>query len=347
MIESRIRITDPVKVDGRMIEAIIASGQRPTIQFSQPGYSPELLRSVNHLCGKFGKELEVRFFGHYGGHFDASVLNHIPDVSWLSVDCLEIVNEQEIANLAPLRRLSFGVYKFDKPRFLYQLDLRKLDSLVLSENAKRNLDLSALQNSRELETLFLNGFSKNIEVLAGLPKLKQLSLGGIAKTQSLRFVCDMSGLRSLTLILGSRQSIDEIAHPGLEELSVLRVRGLEGLGSLERFPCLRELTVEDQNKIGSINVSGSSLRKLILMNCKNLKEIEGLGGLGELVEFRTSQTRLDLKALLEGEWPPSLEVLALYSGSQKWNDAARETLNRRGYREFASNGRGCREPASR
>jgi hypothetical protein len=346
MIESRI--TDPVKVDGRMIEAVIASGQRPTIQFSQPGYSPELLRSVNHLCAKFGKELEVRFFGHYGGHFDASVLAHIPDVSWLSVDSLmEIVNEQEIANLAPLRRLSFGVYKFDKPRFLDQLDLRKLDRLVLVENAKRNLDLSALQNSRELETLFLNGFTKNIEVLAGLPKLKQLSLGGIAKTQSLRFVCDMSGLRSLTLILGSRQSIDEIAHPGLEELSVLRVRGLEGLGSLERFPRLRELTVEDQIKIGSINVSGSSLRKLILMNCKNLKEIEGLGGLGELVEFRTSQTKLDLKVLLEGEWPPSLEVLALYSGSQKWNDAARKTLNRRGYREFASNGRGYREPASR
>jgi hypothetical protein len=331
------RITDPVKVDGSSIKTILESGQRPTIQFSKPGYSPELLHSVNRLCGEFGKKLEVRFFGHHGGHFDASVLTYIPKVSWLSVDCLmEIVNEQEIANLASLRRLSFGVHKFDKPGFLNQLDLRKLDRLVLIENLKRNLDLSPLQNAWELETLFLNGFTKNIGVLAGLPKLKQLSLGGIAKTQSLRFVSDMSGLRSLTLVLGGRQSIDEIAHPDLEELSVLRVRGLEGLGSLARFPCLRELVVEDQIKIQSINVSESNLRKLILMNCKNLKEIQGLGSLGELVEFRTSQTRLDLDALLDGEWPPSLQVLALYSGSQKWNDAARETVNRRGYREFAS-----------
>jgi hypothetical protein len=240
-----------------------------------------------------------------------------------------------IASWKSSRRLSFGVNKFDKPGFLNQLDLGKLDRLVLVENVKRNLDLSPLQNARELETLFLNGFTKNIGVLAGLPKLKQLSLGGIAKTQSLRFVSDMSGLRSLTLVLGGRQSIDEIAHPGLEELNVLRVRGLEGLGSLARFPRLRELVVEDQIKIRSINVSESNLRKLILMNCKNLKEIQGLGNLGELIEFRTSQTRLDLDALLEGEWPPSLQVLALYSGSQKWNDAARETVNRRGYREFA------------
>ena len=335
MVKSRI--TDPVKVDSIAIEAIIASGQAPTIQFSGPGYSPELLHSVNHLCRKFGKKLEVRFFGHYGGHFDASVLTHIPDVAWLSVDCLiEIVNEQEIANLASLRRLSFGVYKFDKRRFLDQLDLRRLDRIVLAENAKRNLDLSALQNARELEVLYLNGFTKNIEVLAGLPRLKQLSLGGIAKTQSLRFVGDIPDLRSLCLILGGRQSIDEIAHPSLEKLSILRVRGLEDLGSLRRFPRLRELVVEDQIKVRSIDVSGSILHKLILMNCKNLEEIHGVGDLKELIEFRASRTKLDLEAFLEREWPPSLEVLALYCGSQKWNASAREALNRRGYREFAS-----------
>ncbi len=72
------------------------------------------------------------------------------------------------------------------------------------------------------------------------------------------------------------------------------------------------------------------------MNCKSLEQIQGLETLEELVEFRAARTKLDLQALLERQWPQSVEVLALYSGSQKWNVAAREALNRRGYRESAA-----------
>ncbi len=335
MIEARIN--DPSNIDRNAVRAIIEAGRTPTIQFSKPGYSPELLRKVNDACGEFGETLEVRFYGHYGGQFDAGVLAHIPDASWLSVDCLtEIVNERQIAKLSSLKRLSFGVYKFDDPKFLEQLDVGKLDRLALVENAKRNLDLSPLRNANALETLFLNGFTRNIESIAGLSKLARLTLSGIAKNQNLRFVGAIPNLRSFALILGGRQSIDEIVHPRLEELSVVRVRGLERLGAIGRFPSLRELTVEDQLQVRSIDVSGSSLRKLVLINCKNLEEVQGLEYLSDLIEFRTSRTKLDLESLLERHWPSSLEVLGLYSSSQKWNDATRATLNRRGFREFAS-----------
>ncbi len=335
MIEARI--TDPSKVDRGALKAIMDEGQTPTIQFSKLGYSPELLRKVNDVCGEFGDSLEVRFYGHYGDQFDAGVLTHIPNASWLSVDCLtEIVNERQIAKLPSLKRLSFGVYRFDDPAFLEQLDIGKLDELALVENAKRNLDLSPLRNAKSLETLFLNGFTKNIEALAGLPKLAHLTLSAIPKTQSLRFVGAIPGLRSLALILGGRQSIDEIVHPHLEELSVVRVRALDGLGDLGRFPNLRDLTVEDQLQLHSLDVSGPSLRKLVLMNCKNLEEIRGLEHLYDLIEFRTARTKLDLEYLLERQWPPSLKVLGLYSGRQKWNDATRATLTARGFGEFAS-----------
>jgi hypothetical protein len=335
MIEARIN--DPSKIDRGAVKAILDAGRTPTIQFSKLGYSPELLRKVNDVCGEFGESLEVRFYGHPGGPFDAGVLTHIPSASWLSVNCLtEIVNEHQIAKLSSLKRLSFGVYKFDDPAFLEQLDVGKLDRLALVENAKRNLDLSPLRNAKLLETLLLSGFTKNIESLAGLPKLADLTLSGIAKVQNLRFVGKIPNLCSLALILGGRQSIDEIVHPRLEELSVVRVRGLDGLGDLGRFPNLQNLTVQDQLQLRSLDVSGPSLRKLSLMNCKNLEEIQGLERLSDLIEFGTARTKLDLEYLLEREWPPSLKVLALYSGSQKWNDASRATLNERGFREYPS-----------
>lgn len=331
------RINDPSEIDCSTVRAILEAGRTPTIQFSKKSYSPDLLRKLDMACEQFGKSLEVRFYAHYWDAFDASVLAYIPHVSWLSVDCLtEIVNEGHIAKLTSLKRLSFGVYKFDNPAFLEQLDLGELDRLSLVENAKRNLDLSPIRNAHALETLFINGFTRNIESLSGLPKLTHLTLSSIAKNQNLRFIGEIPNIRSLALILGGRKSIEEIVHSRLEEFSVIRVRGLEGLGNLSRFPSLRDLTVEDQLQLRSIDVSGVNLRKLRLINCKKLEEVRGLDSLTQLVEFRTSRTKLDLQCLLNRDWPPSLEVIGLYSGSQKWNEVARAALNRRGFREFAS-----------
>jgi hypothetical protein len=87
-------------------------------------------------------------------------------------------------------------------------------------------------------------------------------------------------------------------------------------------------------QIQSIDLAGASLRKVLLMNCKSLAKIDGLEHLDELFELRVSRTKLDLDALAQRDWPPALSVLALYSGSRKWNDATRVILDRRGYREW-------------
>lgn len=292
---------------------------------------------MNAACEMFGTALEVRFYGHYGDRFDAGILTHIPAVAWLSIDSLtEITNAGQIAKLAALKHLSFGVYLFDEPNFLEELDVGRFTQLSLGGTAKQNVNLAPLRRATALKALTLGGFTKNIEVVGSLPKLTQLRLTGISKSQSLRFVGEIPNLRSLYLLLGGRQSIDEIAHHGLEELSIVRVRGLEELGVVGRFPGLRTLVVEDQLQVRSVDVAGLSLRKLVLVNCKNLAEIQGLEQLRHLVEFRTAQTKLDLESLLEREWPPSMEVVALYAGSRKWNESARAALDKRGFREFAS-----------
>jgi hypothetical protein len=334
MIEPRI--TDPSKVDAAMVRAIVQSAGSATIQFSRAPYSPELLRSVNRLCAELGSLLEVRFYAHYGSCFDASVLADLPDVSWLSVDCLtQIRNEEEMGRLPSLTRLSFGVYEFDRPDFLGTLAGGRLRQLSLTENAKRNLALAPVAQWRALETLFVQGHTRDIELIAGLPNLRSITLNAMPKRQSLAFLSGCASLHSLSLVLGGRSSIEEFGHPGLDELSLIRVRGLEGIGPLDRFPSLRRLRVEDQLQVRCLDLSGGAgLRSLQLFNCKNLEEIRGLGSLRQLRELRVSQTKLDLDALMRREWPPSMEVMALYSTSQKWNDSARAILDARGYREF-------------
>ena len=334
-LENDARANDPVAIESDQIRAIVKSGRTATIQFSKPGYTRELLRAVNRLCVELEDKLEIRFYGHYQGHFDASVLEELPDAHWISVDCLPAIsNEQQIGKLPKLNRLSFGVYQFNNPRFLETVNVAQLKELTLGRTAKRNFDLASLKDSRRLETALIEGHTNNIEILSSLPKLGKLTLTAFPKHKSLQFLSDANDLRSLRLILGGRSSFEEFHHSALEELSVVYVRGLETIGSLHRFPCLQSLHVENQLQIQSIDLAGASLRKVLLMNCKSLAKIDGLEHLDELFELRVSRTKLDLDALAQRDWPPALSVLALYSGSRKWNDATRVILDRRGYREW-------------
>lgn len=329
------RFTDPVQIDGGHIRTIVEAGRVPTIQFSRPGYTPELLCEIDRLCVKFGNRLEVRFYGYHQGRFDASALADLPSVRWLSVDCLDsITNERQIGELPLLERLSFGVFRFDDAEVLRKIGVEKLIQLTLGENAKRNLDLAPLGLCQRLRTLFVNGHTKNIDVITNLSELTSVSLSGFPKHNDLRFLCDIDRLRSLTLLLGGRSSLEEFSHTALEELNVIRVRGLQSIGPLGRFPSLRRLQVEDQLQIQTVDLAGAPLQRISLTNCKNLETLNGLEALGELADFRVSRTKLDLDAFLEREWPKSLRILALRSSSQKWNDATRLILDRRGYREF-------------
>ncbi len=331
------RIGNPEVVTSDDIEKILVKGRRATVQFSDALYSTELLESLNDLCSVFGTQLEVRFFGFYGGSFDASVLAHLPEVRSLSVDCMRhIRNEDEITRLPQLEHLTLGVYELDEPEFLSTLPLERLTLLSISENRKRDFNLAPLGRCGDLKDLYIHGHTKQIATLANLPQVQALRLSGMPKRQELPFVSDMAGLKSLSLLLGGRQSINEVHHPSLEELSIVRVRSLETLGELARFPALRRLHVEDQIQLRSLSISGPRLNDIKVLNCKNLNQISGLLEQVELTHFRAFRIQHELlEKLLESDWPASAEIVALYANSEKWNKVAREKLDSRGFREFS------------
>ena len=330
------RIQNPNLVERAAIEAKIAAGNHVILQFDKPVYSSELLKKINNLCGELGKNLEVRFYGHYGDKFDASYLRFLPDVAALSIDCLsEATNLSALNDLANLHHLSLGVYRLNEPDFLKSLKLQNLERLALCETAKSSFDLLPLQACGKLTEFFLDGHTKNIDCLTSLPALQALSLGQISKRQRLEFVSKIQNLKRLRLILGGRTNISEIQHSTLEELEVLRVLGFSNLENLNAFPSLRSLAIEDQIRLEKISFTAASqnIQSVRIFNCKTLRDLEGLNHLTNLKSIQIGMTAVEIDSVLQQRLPASLKTFGFYTGKKKENARARARLDAIGYQE--------------
>jgi protein phosphatase 1 regulatory subunit 7 len=330
------RIQNPASVERAAIEAKIAEGKHVTLQFDQPCYTAELLRKINNLCGEFGKQLTVRFYGHYGNHFDASVLRSLPDVVSLSVDCLsEAAGLSGLGGLANLRCLSLGICNLDDPDILKSLPLQNLETLAISESLKANFDLAPLQACNSLVELHVEKHTKNMGSLAKLPMLRTLSLRGIPKKQSLGFVSEIRPLRRLEIVIGGRTDISDVQHPLLEELEIIRVLGFSNVDNLGAFPALRSFRIEDQTRLENVHFTAANknIQSLKILNCKTLRNLEGLHHLAELKSIFIGMTALDIDSILQQQLPTSLKVFGFYTGKKKENAKIREKLDALGYRE--------------
>jgi protein phosphatase 1 regulatory subunit 7 len=168
-----------------------------------------------------------------------------------------------------------------------------------------------------------------------LPALRMLSLGHIPKKQKHGFVSKIRSLRRLVVILGGRENISEIQHDSLEELEILRVLGFNNVDSINGFPSLRSLTIEDQIRLEKIRFTPSNrnLESLRIFNCKSLRGLNGLEHLGQLKSIRIGETKLRIDSILEQKLAASLELFAFYTGRLKENAAIRKKLDALGYRE--------------
>lgn len=328
------RITDPSQVSAAELQGILARGLTPVIQFSTDA-APDVLEQVNALCRTFGDKLEVRFYGFYGGAFDASALKRLPDVENLSVDCLTTIrHEDHLGDLPRLKKFGLGVHELDRPDILSVLPLSQLTALSVGQNGRRNIDLAPITRCEALSELRLAGQTRNIEAIGALDGLASLRLHSIAKTQGLGFVSSMRGLRDLALLLGGRADIDDVRHDTLEDLHIDWVRGFEHLGSLPRFPALRRLRIADQARLKAIDLTGARLEAVSLSNCKTLETLTGATDLPALRSLRIYNCPgLDLETLAAATWPPPLEDLALYTGLARRDRPIRALLDQRGYRE--------------
>ena len=334
-LPTRHRIHQPARIDAAAIRTLIGNGEQVTVQFTQHRLPAPLLADLDALAATCGPALEIRFCGASAEPFDADVLRALPHAANLSLDChMRAIHLEQLGKLSGLKRLCLGVHHLAELDILALGTLRGLEALDLGETGKGQIDLAPLRHWPRLAQLHTTGHVKNIAAITALPALARLSLSQVKSKDDVDFIRAMPALRRLRFILGGRASIAHITAPLLEELEVVRVRGLEELGDIGRFPHLRRLAVEDQIKLHEVRLGENpALEWLILRNCKTLERLAGIAALPALRNLAVYLTQLDIDALLAGGLPATLKNLTLATGKRKRDDAIEAQLAALGYAE--------------
>lgn len=327
------RIHNPASIDAAALRAAIAADGKVIVQFGEHFDAAPLLADLDALAADCGAALEIRFYGYHFSPFDAAILRALPHVANLSLDChTSAINLECLGDLRQLRQLQLGVYEMQEHDILALENLRALEYLSLGETRKANVDLAPLRHWPQLAQLHTTGHVKNIAAITALPALAQLSLSQVKSKDEVDFISAMPALARLRFILGGRTSVAHVTAPLLEELEVVRVRGLEDLGDIGRFPRLRRLAVEDQIKLQEVRLgSNPALAWLVLRNCKTLARLPGLAALPALDNLGVQLTQLDIDALLADGLPATLTHLTLATGKRKRDEEIRARIEQLGY----------------
>lgn len=318
----------PERIDGLGADALdrardhLGRRQGVCVQFAEPGYTPALLREIDGLCEAHGELVEVRFYGHdAAGGVDLRTLDAIPNFVDLTVNCLRRATHVEaLADLEHLRSVFVGIYELDAPDLLDLFDPAKIERLWLEDNSRRNVDLSRLAEFGRLREMLIEGHIRGIASVAEMGALEELWLRSIPKKQSLGFLAALPSMRFLQLILGGRESIEEVSSETLRTLQITRVRGFASFPDLSAFPALERLEIEDQARLESVRIRPEGhdhLGRLWFSNCKNLASLDGLQHLRRLGELGLGRTALDLDAVLTSPLPRTLRSLSWYEPSER------------------------------
>jgi hypothetical protein len=140
----------------------------------------------------------------------------------------------------------------------------------------------------------------------------------------------MKGLLSLTMMLGGRLDLKDLAHPGIVYLEVVRVRGLSEI-DLELFPNVEKLRIQDQLQILALNLSnGPHLQWLSIANCKALHNLHGISAVEHLESLLLARTAIEPESLLRS-LPECLQRLSLSGYGDRLDDDLRSKIESMGY----------------
>jgi protein phosphatase 1 regulatory subunit 7 len=331
------RINDPTDIDIDFIDKELKADKHVIVQFSDKTYTDIQLSILDGLCKKYDKDFGVRFYGHYSGAFDFKTLLKIPNVKCLYVDCLlKGDNVEVMGQLNNLDKLSLGVFELKETEILNIASLKKVSELIITETRTKAFNLEYLKDFKNLRFLIIGEHRKNIESVGELSDLEFLSLNSIKKTP-VDFVNRLRKLKTLKFILGGRENIHEIEENEIENLELVWVRGFNDLSNISKFKKLRTLHVEDNIQLPKIHfdMELTGLKDLKILNCKTLDSLTGLDKLTSLEHLRVYKTAIDFEIFSSQRLPESLKTLTFYTTKKKVDDKIRETLDKRGYKEWS------------
>ncbi|SKB35135.1 hypothetical protein SAMN05660776_0632 [Salegentibacter holothuriorum] len=329
------RIDNPKNIDHKLIESQLKEGNHVFIQFSDEVYSRKLLSTLNKLCSKYDKNFSIRFYGHYSKTFDCDILKNIPNVKSLYIDCIiKVKNLNQVSNLKNLESLSLGIYELEETEILDSKNFKNLTDLIIGDTKTKAFNLEYLQDYKRLKFLIISGHTKNIDKVKYLSNLTYLSLNSISKVK-LDFINSLTNLKTLKIILGGRENLKEIEENNIEELEIIRVRGLSSFENISKFKKLKSLLIEDQIKLKELHFNRpfEYLKDFKLINCKSFIRLSGLINLKCLENLRIYKTNIDFDNFIKQPLPKSLNVLAFYTTKAKIDKEIKIRLQDLNYKE--------------
>jgi len=275
-----------------------------TVQFCDP-----LTETDHKQVAKFVSKyphLQLRVYGHYFAKCDLEFLRHYPSVRHLAVDVFEL------HDLDGLRHAS-----------------RELESLVLGQTRSKAHSLTFLQNFPRLSRLYIEGHTKDIEVIGSLAKLQDLTLRSIT-LPDLSILQPLKRLRSLDLKLGGTNNLDLLPEIGrLRALELWMIRGLTDLAPIAQVRTLQYLFLQGLKQI----VKLPSLAKLPLLRRVHLETMKGLSDLRPVAKAPALEELvvLDMRHLEPESFRPfirhpTLRKAKIALGSDRKNQAVADLL---------------------
>jgi protein phosphatase 1 regulatory subunit 7 len=333
-MQTSIRISEPETLDIAQIEADLTAGSEVIVQFTATPKN-QLLNEIDALCLKHDSNFNVRFYGDAYGTFNCNILQKIPHVKSLSLDCMmHASNLAVLADLGHLQVFDLGVFHLQETEILQFDSFKNLTKLGLDSTKTKALNLDFLRNMPQLKSLFMVGHSKNIEAIGSLSQLARLWLHS-ATNVPLHFINSLKQLKQLEFTLGGRDNLDEIGENSIEYLSLGRVRGFNSFNNMANFKTLKCLSIDEQIQLQSIDFGQhlSTLIALQLRDCKTLNAVTGIENLSALQRLNIWQTQVNFDALIARGLPKSLQAFSFSTAKSKEDKLIKPKLLQMGYKE--------------
>ena len=316
--------------------AIAKDRRVKVLQCSEP-VPDSVWRLINEHVLSSRPDVHVRVYGFYGDKCDLSFVRLIPDVCHFRADCLEHATCVEaIADLPKIKSLSLDIGNLTDFAVLERLP-SGLESLCLGPTRSKKPSLAPLLRFTSLRSLYLDGQSKGIEVLAAVQTLESLTLRSIT-IPDIRWLRDLAKLWYLDIKLGGIRSFAGIeGKRSIKCLELWQVRLLDDIGVISTLPGLQNVYLQSLPNINELPRldDATSLRRIVIDNLKGLHDFSTLEHAPALEEFAilmgSQQTALQLHPILRN---PRVRRVFAGLGSERENSEFQRQADAAGKASF-------------
>jgi hypothetical protein len=274
------------------------------VQFSEP-LTDRDHKKLAIFLRNYPKVL-LRVYGHHWHECDLDFLRHYGHIRHFSVDVFSL------ASFDGLRYLSPG-----------------LESLGLGLTRSKSHALAFLLKFPGLRTLFVEGHSRDCDVIGRLARLQELVLTSIP-LPDLSSLRPLGNLVSLGINLGGTKNLECLPEIGrLRSLRLFKIRGLTELQPIASVRTLQYMLLHSLRNVKSLPSFKrlSSLRRVRLETMKGLTDLEPVAQAPALTDLEVvSLPQLDPEAFRSFVGHPTLRRAHVYLGSNRKNKQVVEIL---------------------